>query len=58
VPPEDGGRVHSPNITFSTEHRMKVDVQNYNNVIEIYTKKLMIKFEEWCLLGCYAVWLL
>jgi hypothetical protein len=33
---------------------------NINIVLEVINtfQKMGIEFEEWCLLGCYAVWLL
>jgi hypothetical protein len=51
---------------FATANEMAIAVPNiittttakFRMFVETNNKSTLLKVEEWCLLGCYAVWLL
>jgi hypothetical protein len=43
---------------LASDRGINVTVDTINERFEVFTAVTMKKGEEWCLLGCYALWLL
>jgi hypothetical protein len=47
-----------PPILLHDSAELDEDMGRFTPMKEISDEAMMLLFEEWCLLGCYAVWLL
>jgi hypothetical protein len=63
--PSTGGQIWSVPLTSQIEESGKVTLKQTQKCIKIVSDigksgfdKTTVNIEEWCILGCYAVWLL